>query len=88
MEEAVKAYEAAAGNARGIFMMHEKFQGQVKQANPEDPKVAAFREQARSIRANEKASAQEKAAELGKKFKEQEAAKIAAAKDAQKIVGE
>jgi hypothetical protein len=88
MDEAVKQYEYAAAAARGIFAAHEKFQGQVKQANPADPKVAAFREQARSIRANEKAAAQSMATDLGKKFKEQEAAKISANRDAKKIVGE
>ena len=65
MDEASKEWEKSAGAARSIFASHEKYEkAGVKGANSADPKVMAFREQARSIRENQKQNALDKAAAL------------------------
>jgi hypothetical protein len=65
MDEASKEWEKSAGAARSIFAMHEKYEKQgVKGADSSSPKVAAFREQARAIRENQKQAALDKAAAL------------------------
>jgi hypothetical protein len=65
MDEASREWEKSAAAARAIFAMHEKYEQQgVKGANSQDPKVAAFREMARQIRANQKQAAADKAAAL------------------------
>jgi len=65
MDEASREWEKSAAAARSIFAKHDELAKLgVKGANPEDPKVKAFREMARQIRANQKQAALDKAAAL------------------------